>query len=107
MPRHIEIVLRRGVEVAHLEARQDLLKVVHVQYVELAERDAPCPHFFHRWLIFRAPRIGERRPIQRIAERRQNLLCLAGNAGTPVDQRAEHIEENRLDGRLHVDECLK
>jgi len=28
-----------------------------------------------------------------MAERRQDALALAGDAGAPVDQRAEHVEE--------------
>src|SRR5262249_32152823 len=83
------------------EARHDALEIVPVQHVELAERDAPAAHLLHRWLVLVAPGIGEAEPIESIAERLENRLGLARDAGAPVDQRAEHVEEQSLRADRH------
>ena len=69
-----------------------------MQHVEPAEGQAPGAHFLHRRLVFVAPCIGERRPVERDALRRQQRLGLARDRAAPVDQGAEHVEDQRLDG---------
>ena len=45
---------------------------------------------------FAAPGVGEGGPIELVAERRQQPLCLARDARAPIDERAEDIEEKRF-----------
>ena len=78
-----------------------------MQHVEFAERYAAGAHLFHAGLVFGAPRIGEGEPVERVPARFENALGLTRDAGTPVDQRAEHVEEQRLHGHgvLPASEC--
>src|SRR5215467_3400893 len=67
-----------------------------MQYVELAEGNVPVAHLIHRALVLAAPGVREGKPVDRDAERLEHLLGLACNAGAPIDQRAEDIEEQRF-----------
>src|SRR5258706_9700208 len=69
-----------------------------MQKVELGKRNAPRPYFLHAGLVFVAPGIREAQPVGLVSERFQHRLRLAPNAGAPIDERAEYIEEQRLDG---------
>jgi len=73
-----------------------------MEYVELAERNAAKPHLVHRALVFAAPGIGKGKPVERMTERTQESLRLPRNAGTPVDQRAEHVKEQGFGKAIHV-----
>ena len=94
-----EVEIARGVvlEIRNPEPRQDALEIAPMQHVELAERNAAGAHLFHAGLVFAAPRIGEGEPVKRMSPRLENALGLTRDAGTPVDQRAEHVEEQRPD----------
>ena len=81
-----------------VEPRQDALEVAPVQDVELAERQPAGADFLHRRLIFAAPGVGKGEPVERMAERLEDRLGFARDAGAPVDQRAEHVEEQALGG---------
>ena len=83
-------------KIGDAEARQDALQVAPMQHVELRERHAPRPHLLHGGLVLAAPGIGEGWPIEGMAERRQDALALAGDAGAPVDEGAEDVEEQGL-----------
>ncbi len=69
-----------------------------MQKVELGKRNAPRPHVVHAGLVFVAPGIREAQPVGLVSERLQHCLGLARNAGAPIDERAEYIEKQRLDG---------
>ena len=83
-------------EPGHGKARQDALEIHPVQHVELGERDFAGPHALHARLVLAAPGVGERQPIERMAERLEDRLRLARDRVAPVDQRAEHVEEQRF-----------
>ena len=98
MPRHVEraaIVLAQRVEI---KARQDAIEIAPVQHIELAEGNAAGAHLFHCALIFAAPGVGERRPVARVAARFQQRLDFARDRRAPIDQRAEHVEEQGFYG---------
>src|SRR5262245_1314142 len=67
-----------------------------MQHVELAERDMPVAHLIHRALVFPAPGVREGEPVDRDAKRLEHLLGLARDAVTPIDQRAEDVEQQSL-----------
>ena len=100
MPREIELRHDLLGERCDAEAGQDALEVAPMQHVELAERNCTVPHLVHGGLILAAPGIGEGEPIELVAERLQHGLGLARDAGAPVDQRAEHVEEQRACWRI-------
>ena len=82
---------------ANPEARQDAIEIFPVQHVELAERRAARAHLFQRRLVLLAPGIGEGAPVELVSGGAENALGLARDAGAKVDQRAEHVEEQRFD----------
>ena len=53
-------------------------------------------HLIHRALILAAPGIRKGEPVDRYAERLEDLLGLARNAGAPVNQCSEDIEQQRF-----------
>jgi hypothetical protein len=67
-----------------------------MQQVELAEGPAAGPYVFQRGLVLLAPSIGEGAPVELVAGGSENGLGLARHAGAKVDERAEHIEEQRF-----------
>jgi len=69
-----------------------------MQHVEFAERNVPVAHLIHRALILAAPGIRKGEPVGRDAERLEDLLGLACDAGAPIDQRPEDIEQQRFGG---------
>jgi hypothetical protein len=73
-----------------------------MQGVELGERNAPALHLLHGGLVFAAPGIREGEPIQRMPERCQDALALAGDAGAPIDEGAEDVEEQGFDVVRHA-----
>ena len=93
---------RRARQRIRAEARQDALEVSPVQRVELRERQAPRPDLLHRGLVLAAPGVGEGLPVAAPAERSEDALRLARDAAAPIDQRAEHVEEESLDLALHA-----
>jgi hypothetical protein len=69
-----------------------------MQNVELGEWNAPRPYFLHAGLVFVAPGISEAQPVGVVSEQLQHRLGLAPNAGAPIDEGAENIEEQCLHG---------
>ena len=57
---------------AQAEARQDALEIAPVQHVELGERNAAGAHLFHAGLVFAAPGVGKRDPVELMAKRREH-----------------------------------
>ena len=98
VPGEVEIARHVVRNIRDPETRQDAIEIAPMQHVELAERHAAGAHLFHAGLVFVAPRIGEGEPVERVPARLENALGLTRDAGTPVDQRAEYVEEQRLDG---------
>src|SRR5882724_4464518 len=96
MPGQIEILQRVLRNARNVETRHDEIEIAPVQHVELAERDVPVAHLIHRALVFPAPGVCEGKPVDRDAERLEDLLGLARDAGAPIDQRTEDIEEQRF-----------
>ena len=72
-----------------------------MQNVELTETDAASAHFFHGALIFAAPGIGEGEVIQRDGFRLELRLGFAGDRGSPIDERAEHVEKQSFHRKRH------
>ena len=101
MPRQIERAALLFGERADMKARQDQLEIAPVQYVELAERYAAGAHLVHGALIFAAPGVGKGRPIERKTKRFEHRLGLARDRGPPIDQGAEHVEEQGFYGNGH------
>ena len=75
-----------------------------MQHVKLAEADAAGAHLIHGALVFAAPGIREGEPVERKTLRLQHRLGLARNRRAPVDQGAEHVEEQRFDSDRHAPE---
>ena len=98
MPGEVQVVRDFVVELLEPEARADLIEHAAMQDIELHERLAARTHFLHARLIEPAPSIGEREPIDVVAERLENPLRVARNAVAPIDDGAEHVEDERLDG---------
>jgi hypothetical protein len=71
-----------------------------VQVVDLRPAELARAHAGHRGLIARAPRIGERRPVDAQPLAPAELLSFADDRRAPVDDGAEHIEDERLHGGL-------
>ncbi len=92
--------LTGGFVVQHLETkfRPDLIEHAPVQHVELDEWLPPGAHFFHGWLIQRAPRIGKTDPVEVISQRLQDLFRLARDPVAPIDAGAKHVEHKSLYG---------
>ena len=93
MPGQIEILQRVLCNARNVETRHDEIEIAPVQQVELAERNVPVAHLIHRALVLAAPGVRKGEPVDRDAERLEDLLGLARNAGAPIDQGAEDIEE--------------
>src|SRR5215831_16895056 len=102
MPREIEIARRVLRQPGNSEPRQDAIEIFPVQHVELAERHAAGTHLLERGLILLAPGIGEGPPVELVSGGSQNALGLARDAGAKIDQRAEHVEEQRLDAHRRL-----
>ena len=98
MPRQIEIARRRFGKFGNAEPRQNAIQVAPVQHVELAERRAAGANLLHGGLVLVAPGIGEGQPVEAMAGASENGLGLARNPGTEIDERAEDVKEQRLDG---------
>ena len=98
VPREIQIIRDFVVELFETETRADLIEHAAVQDIELHEWLAARPHFLHAWLVQPAPSIGELEPIDVVAERLENPLRVARNAVAPIDDGAEYVEDERLDG---------
>jgi hypothetical protein len=97
VPGEVELAQRLVGQARNAEARQDALEVAAVQDVEPGERDAPLLHLGHGRLVFAAPGVREGGPIEIVAEGFQDALALAGDAAAPIDEGAEHVEEQRFD----------
>src|SRR4029450_9040959 len=93
VPGQVEIMQDAWGKAGDAEPRQDALQVAPMQHVEAAERNATVADLVHGRLIFSPPRIRERDTVDRMAEGAKKALGLAGDAGAPVDQRAEHVEQ--------------
>jgi hypothetical protein len=72
-----------------------------VQHVEPGKRQAAAAGLLHGGLVLAAPGIRETRPVAAPAERAEDALRLARNAGAPVDEGPEHVEEKSFDPRSH------
>src|SRR5882672_10448387 len=101
MPGQIEILQRVLRDARNVETLHDELEIAPVQHIEFAERNVPVAHLIHRALILAAPGIRKGEPVGRDAERLEDLLGLACDAGTPIDQRPEYIEQQRFGWRGH------
>src|SRR5262245_17951390 len=98
VPREIEIARRGFGKIGIPEPRQNAIEVASVQHGELAERRAAGANLLHGRLVLVAPGIGEGQPVEAMAGGTENGLGLARNAGAKIDERAEDVEEQRLDG---------
>src|ERR1700730_15566115 len=97
MPRQIEIARRVLRQPGTPEPRQDAIEIFPVQHVELAEGPATSTHVLQGGLVFLAPGIGEGAPVELVSGGAENALGVAWDAGAKIDQRAEHVEEQRPD----------
>src|SRR5256885_9825931 len=93
MPRQIEIARDILGQARHPEARQNAVEIAPMQHIELAERSTAGADLFHRRLVFVAPGVCEGEPVERIAERLENNLCLTRDTGAEIDQRTEDVAE--------------
>src|SRR5205085_5384159 len=79
-------------------AADQLRQALAVQNIKDHERPAPRAHLFHRWVIELAP---FHRELDRIDAADALRLCergeVAADAGSPVDHRAEDIEQAGAD----------
>ncbi len=97
MPGEIEIARRVLRQPGNPEPRQDAIEIFPVQHVELAERHPAGAHLLQGGLVLLAPGIGERGPVELVSGGAEDGLRLARDAGAKIDQRTEHIEEQRFD----------
>src|SRR5580704_19499862 len=101
MPGHIQPLERGFIQFLHAETRQYALEVAPVQHIELAEWQAPSSDLFHCRLVFVAPGVGKREPVERTPQGFEYRLGIAGDAVTPVDQRTKNVEEQRSNRLRH------
>src|SRR5262245_42336364 len=106
MPGQIEILQRVLRNARNVETRHDEIEITPMQQVELAERNVPVAHLVHRALILAAPGVRKSEPIDHDAERLENLLGLAGNAGGPINQGAEDITQQRFELLGHINHTV-
>ena len=70
-----------------------------MQQVERHISPPPGADFLHRGLVLGPPGVGERQGIDRPLRVGEEGLDLAGDAGAPIDHRAEYVEEQSFDHR--------
>jgi hypothetical protein len=81
---------------------RNAFEVATVQDIEPGERNPPLLHLRHGRFVFAAPGIGEGGPVEGVAEGREDAPALVGDAVSPVDEGAEHVEEERLAVERHA-----
>ena len=69
-----------------------------MQHIKLAKRHATGAHVLQGGLILVTPGVREGEPIEAVASGSENTLGVARDAGSKIDQGAEDVEEQRLDG---------
>ena len=82
-------------QIAQAEAWHEAFKIVPVQHVQPAKRDAARPHFLHPGLVFAPPGVRKRKPVEVVSTGSKDSFRLAGNRGAPVDKRPEHVKKQR------------
>jgi hypothetical protein len=93
VPDAVERVALVLVEHGEAEARQQVVEDRPVQPVDGRGRDLAAPHALHRRLVAGAPGVGERRPVDVDALRCRERGAVADDPGAPVDDGAEHVED--------------
>ena len=101
VPGEVEIGAGRLLDVVEPEVMQHDIQVAPMQAVELAERQLATAHLGHGRLVLGTPGVGEGEPVHVGIPRRQRGTHLACDRRAPVDQGAEDIEDQCIDGRLH------
>ena len=88
VPRHL-------VGLVEPEAGEDAFQISAMHHIEPGEGLAPGSYFLHTRLVFAAPGIGKRGPVEVEAPGAEHRARLPRHAGAPVDEGAEHVEEQR------------
>jgi hypothetical protein len=96
VPGEVELRLGRLVESFQSELWPDLVEHAPVDHVELDEGFVAGADDVHAGLILTTPCIGEGQPVERISERFEDFLRLAGDAVAPVNDGTEYVEKQRL-----------
>src|SRR4051812_10810679 len=91
--------MARGlVELLEVEVLEDDVEIAPVQHVQLAIGQAAAAHFLHGGVVPGAPSIGKSFAVDGDAARGKDIPCLACDRAAPIDQRAEHVEDESLYG---------
>jgi hypothetical protein len=77
--------------------RTDAFENFSMQNIQLDERPPPAAHLLHARVIFLAPGIRECKPVEIMTHWLENALRFARNATAPIHERAERVENQRLD----------
>jgi hypothetical protein len=92
----------RGGQSAESEARREFVERFRVQAVQIPPRHVAATDAIHRRHVGAAPRIDERVPIARDAAPLAERVQVAGDARAPIDERPEHVENERTHRRRHA-----
>src|SRR5258706_16447463 len=96
MPREVECLQHRLVQRFESETGSNAFQHPAMDDIQLGKRHGTGTYLLHCRLVLRTPRLRERGPVNRVAERLQDRGGLACDTGTPVDQRTEYVEEQRF-----------
>jgi len=99
MPGQVQVRARRLIDVIERERAQYDVEVAPMQRVELAERQAAAADVVHRRLVLAAPGVREGEPVDGDAARGERRFRFTRDRAPPVDERAEHVEQQCMEGR--------
>jgi len=99
MPGKVERVQleRRNAGWVHTELWEDGRKNFAMQNVQPCERTTACPNFLHGWRVTLSPGISKGFWIGSWCMARQKCGSLPCYSRAPVDDGAEHVEDESLD----------
>src|SRR5262245_43206547 len=97
MPRAIEMIFVGLAQALDVEFDEQPVERATVQHVELRPGDLALANAVHARPIAGAPRVGELRPVDGEMLLLAKLLAFRDDRRSPIDNRAEGVEYQRLD----------
>jgi hypothetical protein len=98
VPRAVEVRFLGLAEPTDAELVDDPIQRHPVQVVESGPGELTGSNAVHAWSVTRAPGVCELLGVDRQPPARRELADFRGNRRAPVDDGAEHVEDERLDG---------
>src|SRR5262249_46260726 len=100
VPGAIEMSLLLLAQAGNAILHEKLVEDHAMEIVDARPRQRTAAHALHRRLVSAAPVVGKARPIGAEALLPPHRLELANDAAAPIDDGAEDIEDESLDGAL-------